>query len=153
MCSFAGPVRSRMFINHSSRLQILHTTINYKMVYPLLFHAIRKPMQLQLVNTLCVIKFGTNCKPVLFEHDSIDPWRVDTSLCVHIFFTSIAFLTKGNFEKDIYEINQMEHRLNLTVRFLFACLFLFCFVLFFVLFCCCCFFFGLHASGARCDLV
>jgi hypothetical protein len=34
MCSFSGPARSRMFIDHSSRLQMLHTTTNYRMVYP-----------------------------------------------------------------------------------------------------------------------
>ena len=64
-------------------------------------------MQLQLANTLCVIRYGTNYKPVLLEHDFIDRWRVDKSLCVHIFFTAIAFVTKDKFEKDIYEINQM----------------------------------------------
>ena len=64
-------------------------------------------MQLQLANTLCVIRYGTNYKPVLFEHDFNDRWRVDKSLCVHIFFTAIAFVTKDKFEKDIYEINQM----------------------------------------------
>jgi hypothetical protein len=45
--------------------------------------------------------------PVLLEHDFIDRWRVDKSLCVHIFFTAIAFVTKDKFEKDIYEINQI----------------------------------------------
>jgi hypothetical protein len=33
-----------------------------------------KTLQPQLANTLCLIRYDTNCKPVLIEHNLIDRW-------------------------------------------------------------------------------
>ena len=81
---FATSLQSQCSLNHKLAMITLYT----------------KKTQPQHANTLCVIRYGTNCKPFFdrtFNH----------SLCVHIFFTAIAF-EKGNFQqKTTYEINQV----------------------------------------------
>jgi len=39
----------------------------------------------QLANILCVIRYDTNCKPFLIEHDFIDQWRVTHLIKAYVY--------------------------------------------------------------------
>ena len=136
MCSFAGPARWQTFINHSSCLQTLHKTINYRIVYlhlpchpsiakTWLWHAnsvpllcwsqfssnhnlamktLWKTLQPQLANTLCLIRYDTNCKPVLIEHNLIDRWCVTHLIKTYVYRYSLqqSHFKKVTLKKKIF---------------------------------------------------
>ena len=48
-------------------------------------HYIRKDYNPLLGNTLCVIRYETNSKPVLIKHDYIDGWRVTHLIKAYVY--------------------------------------------------------------------
>ena len=85
----------------------LYAEVNFRQIITYRWkHSIWKTLQPQPANTLCVIRYGTNFKSVLIEHDFIDRWCLTDLIkdYVYIYFFYSNRIVKTFIKKPSGEV-------------------------------------------------